>query len=260
MGLLRFTLRFFPLLILFLGGAICVVLSSLIPGEHPVHGSWAMRVYRGWSRVFLALLGVRVSKHGHAVEPGTFLVANHVSWLDILLTAAVFPVRFVSKAEVAKWPVVGFVAKRLGTVFHDRGSNGAAANTSDKMVAVLQSGKSILVFPEGTTTSGVEVRTFHARLYQAAIAADKSAQAVTINYKSECGNPCAVIPYVNGATLIWNLFRIMSLHSAEAEIVVCERVHDVKMPRKALAKITHEHVCHALTELRSPRDPSLPLE
>src|SRR5699024_4154838 len=96
------------------------------------------------------------------------VVSTHSSWLDILVLGWVFNAAFVSKAEVSKWPIVSWFARTGGTVVLARGS-GRTGESSAAIREVLGSGRSVLFFPEGTTTPDPNPRHFHARLFAAAI-------------------------------------------------------------------------------------------
>ena len=116
-------------------------------------------------RFLLRLLGVRLHVSGAiARERPLVIVANHVSWLDILTLTAVAPVRFVSKAEVARWPVIGWLAKLQRSVFLDRGDRATVGSKAGEVIAALRAGDLVVVFPEGTTSDGNRVLPFKSGL------------------------------------------------------------------------------------------------
>ncbi len=115
------------------------------------------------------------------------LVSNHVSWLDIPVLAAVVNPAFLSKAEIRRWPIVGWLAEKAGTLFIERGLHGQAHVAARAMAARLASGRSVLIFPEGTTTDGTQVRRFHGRLLAAAIRAEVGVYPVTLCYRGDAG-------------------------------------------------------------------------
>ncbi|HJV25108.1 MAG TPA: lysophospholipid acyltransferase family protein [Aromatoleum sp.] len=135
-----------------------------------------------WSRRLLAALGVDMEQHGVAITPGSLLVANHISWLDIFVINALAPSAFVSKAEVKAWPVVGWLAARNETVFLRRGSRGHAKIINAEIGALLDGGRNVAIFPEGTTTDGSHVLHFHAALLQPAIEAGHLIQPLAMSY------------------------------------------------------------------------------
>src|SRR5438477_74301 len=123
-----------------------------------------------WSARMLRLLGVTLRPVGAPQLTATLLVANHISWLDILAINAVHPARFVSKADVRAWPLLGWLIECAGTLFIERERKRDALRVVHQVAQALQSGDTIAVFPEGTTSDGQGLLPFHANLLQAAIA------------------------------------------------------------------------------------------
>lgn len=139
------------------------------------------RLAQRWHRRLLAILGLRLRVEGLPLRDPHITVANHVSWLDIPVLGALEPTRFVGKSEIRDWPVAGWLATAAGTFFLRRGSGGTGP-LLDRLVPHLRARGSVVIFPEGTTTDGSEVRPFHARLFGAAVVARCPVQPVTIRY------------------------------------------------------------------------------
>ncbi len=131
------------------------------------HRAEILHAKQRWCLRLLSILGVELRVHGALRGGPVFLVANHVSWLDIPVIAAARPCHFLSKAEVARWPVIGWLARSVGTLFIRRGG-GESRQKAEEIRAHLARGRSILVFPEGTTTDGTGVRRFLPPLFVAA--------------------------------------------------------------------------------------------
>ena len=110
------------------------------------------------------------------------LVANHISWLDILVMHAARHCRFVSKADVRHWPLIGTLATGGGTLYIERESRRDAMRVVHHMAESLKRGEIVAVFPEGTTSDGVALLPFHANLIQAAISADAPVQPVALSF------------------------------------------------------------------------------
>lgn len=140
------------------------------------------RVKQRWSRKLLGVLGVRLDGDVRNAVPGSLIVANHISWLDIFAINALIPAGFISKAEVRRWPVIGWMAAMNETVFLLRGSRGHARTINAIIAAKLAAGRLIAVFPEGTTTDGTHVLHFHAALLQPALAAGHPVVPLAISY------------------------------------------------------------------------------
>lgn len=135
-----------------------------------------------WSAALLDALGVEVEADLTHAVPGALLVANHISWIDIYVINAILPSAFVSKAEVRKWPLIGWLAAKNDTVFLQRGSRGHARVINEQVADILGKGKHVAVFPEGTTTDGRSLLHFHGALIQPALSAGRPVLPVAISY------------------------------------------------------------------------------
>lgn len=141
------------------------------------------RTVERWAREFLQAAGVTLRIEGQPVTQGPLLlVANHQSWLDIPTLHAARHCRFISKAEIAKWPLVGRLASAAGTLFVQRGSRRDTQRTVQAMVQALEQGDILAVFPEGTVGTGRELLPFHGNMLQAAIDADVPVQPVGMTF------------------------------------------------------------------------------
>ena len=123
-----------------------------------------------WSRKLVNRLGVTLEVRGTPHPSAKLVVGNHVSWLDIIAINSVMPSRFVSKAEVASWPIVGRLVTAAGTLYLVRERRRDAMRVLGLMAQALRDGDTVAVFPEGTTGPGGHIMPFHANLLQAAIA------------------------------------------------------------------------------------------
>lgn len=144
-----------------------------------------------WAQGFLVRAGVTLCIKGQPVTQGPLLlVANHQSWLDIPTLHAGQYCRFISKAEIAQWPIVGRLAAAAGTLFIRRGSRRATQRTVQAMVQALQDGDHLAVFPEGTVGNGRDLLPFHGNTLQAAIDADVAVQPVALTFvEGRSGQP-----------------------------------------------------------------------
>jgi 1-acyl-sn-glycerol-3-phosphate acyltransferase len=136
-----------------------------------------------WSAKTLRLLGLRLQVQG-AFRPGAkLLVANHVSWIDIMAIHAVCPeARFVSKADVQHWPLVNRLVTGGGTLYIERERPRDAVRVVHQMAEALRAGDTVAVFPEGTTGDGHTLLPFHANLLQAAIATGMPIQPLALRF------------------------------------------------------------------------------
>jgi len=170
-----------------------------------------------WSRGLCRILGVRLRSCGTPHAGATLFVANHLSWLDIFCIAAVCPTQFLAKQEVADWPLFGWLCRRAGTAFIRRGGDRGASEATEHLVWRLRRGERVLVFPEGTSTTGATVRRFHPRLFQAAILAGYPVQAIALRYPHP-GGIHPLVPFVDDDELLLHLWRLLGETGLVAEL------------------------------------------
>ena len=189
---------------LFIGLAACALVFPFAgPGLRE-------RITRSWSRRLLALCRVRLEPaRGAPALAHALIVANHVSWLDIFVINALNPCRFVAKAEIRAWPVMGWLAAGAGTIFIARGNRRELRQVFKGLVDVLQAGQRVALFPEGTTGVQGQVLPFHANLFEAAVDAGVQVQPYALVYVGADGGYHASIDYVGETTFVDSLFRIL---------------------------------------------------
>lgn len=178
------------------------------------------RTVQAWSREMLAIIGITLRIEGRPPETGpVLLVANHISWLDILVMHAARHCRFVSKAEVRHWPLVGTLATGGGTLYIERESRRDAMRVVHHMAESLKAGDIVAVFPEGTTSDGTQLLPFHGNLLQAAIVVDAPVQPVALRFiDSASGEVSFAARYVDEDTLLSSLWRCLSSPPVQAVV------------------------------------------
>ena len=144
---------------------LTVVLVAILLMQRALRLPGRGNISRAYSRVICALLGVKITVQGAlSTDRAVLVVANHVSWLDILVITATAPTIFVAKSEVAGWPLVGLAARARGTVFVDRKRRHTSDDTSAEIAAQLAEGAAIVLFAEGTSSDGNRVLPFRSAL------------------------------------------------------------------------------------------------
>ena len=169
-----------------------------------------MRV-QAWSLQFLALWGIHLRVQGQPVVAGpALLVANHISWLDILVIHAARYCRFVSKSDIRDWPMLGLLATGSGTLYIERSRRKDALRMVRDMAQALQDGDVLAVFPEGTTSDGLSLLPFHANLIESAIAAQAPVQPLALRFvDARSGEPTLAPCYIGEDTLIASVWRTL---------------------------------------------------
>ena len=169
---------------LLLGAALVAVLPVL-----PRSGRHAAG--RGWARTVLWALGIGLVVHGRLPGRRVLLVANHISWLDVVTVLSVTPARMLAKHEVRRWPLIGPLAAVGGAIFVDRTRPRTLPATVARVATALRAGGMVAVFPEGTTWCGVprvgagcsSAGRFRPAMFQAAIDAEALIVPVNLGYR-----------------------------------------------------------------------------
>ncbi|MEV4557831.1 lysophospholipid acyltransferase family protein [Kitasatospora sp. NPDC049285] len=210
-----------PRRVLRLAGCVSVLFAGVVAVPLVKALAWlpAERLVRVWSRLLLSSLGVSVrpiAVPGKQVG-GSLLVSNHISWLDILLVAAVRPGRMLAKTEVGRWPVLGPLTSWGGTIFIDRDRLRALPETVEEIAVALRRGERVVVFPEGSTWCGRGGGRFRPALFEAAVRADVPVQPLTLRYRTADGASTAPA-FVGEDGLLASLWRVVSVRGLAAEV------------------------------------------
>ncbi|MGQ3052024.1 MAG: lysophospholipid acyltransferase family protein [Roseateles sp.] len=223
-------------------------LARLVP--HVLHGLWIVRRrfrhmtaaqrherIHWWSARTLRILGIELTASGHAPPQGHLLVANHVSWLDIAGIHAVLPqARFVSKADVKHWPVVGELVVGAGTLFIERSSKRDALRVVHQTAAALQAGDCVAVFPEGTTGAGPELLPFHANLLQAAVATGAPVLPVVLRWHEPGERFSTAARFIGDMTLAQSLWAIATARGLGLDVQILPSVATAGQDRRVLGE------------------------
>ncbi|MFD7319617.1 lysophospholipid acyltransferase family protein [Streptomyces sp. NPDC059875] len=198
-----------------LAGVLLAPLAALVPAA----GRRALA--RRWCRLVLRAFGVRLKVTGVPVpaEGPALIVANHISWLDIPLVAAVLPGRMLAKREIRAWPVLGPLAARGGTLFIDRDRLRALPGTVRAMTRAMAGGGRVIVFPEGSTWCGRGGGAFRPAAFQAALDASVPVQPVRLEYR-----PTGPAAFVGDDPLAASLWRIAAARGLTAEIRILDPI------------------------------------
>ncbi|MFT3778024.1 MAG: lysophospholipid acyltransferase family protein [Ottowia sp.] len=177
------------------------------------------RVQR-WARDFLTLWRIDLEVRGQPPAHGPLLlVANHISWLDILVLHAAGFCRFVAKSDVRRWPVIGMLATGAGTLYIQRESRRDALRVVHHMRDALLRGEVVAVFPEGTTSDGTVLLPFHANLIQAAVSAHAPALPVALQFiDGRTGRPSLAPIYIGDQTLVGSIWRTLTTPGTRAVV------------------------------------------
>jgi 1-acyl-sn-glycerol-3-phosphate acyltransferase len=220
---------------------------------------------KAWSRALCAVLRIRVDVIGEPPDSTEewLAVSNHLGYADILVLGSILPVSFVSKAEVARWPLIGFLATLGGTEFVDREDRRSAGRFAERIAARISSGDRILVFPEGTSTRGGEILPFKSVPF-AAVAGSPGRSVLPVYVEvAEIAGKAAVGPardavcWHGDAAFVPHVFRFLGLRGIRYRVVIGLPIPSGDRDRKTLARISRDRVT-ALEKVSERRGRTLP--
>ncbi len=204
---------------------------------------------RKWCKQLLGIFKMHLSVVGaEQIEDAHYLMAaNHISWIDIHVINAFKPHYFVAKAEVASWPIFGWMAKQLGTLFIERSKASSIRKMVPELAAQLGQ-KAICIFPEGTSTDGRQVAPFKPNLFEAAIVANAPVYTLAIQYfELQTGKKTTAPAFIGEMGLLDSIWKLICSPPICAEIRI-----SAKLPllddRKALAELSQSLVAAQLRE------------
>lgn len=234
------------LLLIVLGIGLCVFILSVARGVmRNGREPFGHRTIRWWSKGLLRLFGFRVRRFGEPLDDPALFVCNHTSWLDIELLHTQRAACFVAKAEISRWPLVGWMAASGGTIFHKRGSNHSLATVMKEMTRRMRAGRSVAVFPEGGTGDGHTLRVFHARILQAALDAEAPVQPVALRF-SRNGRRCYDVAFRRGEHFFGNFLRLLGEAPLDAEVHFLAPVPPATEGRKRMAEAARQAIGEVL--------------
>jgi 1-acyl-sn-glycerol-3-phosphate acyltransferase len=231
------------------GGAWCAVRWALSPARRTAGSA---RVLGLWSRGLCRLLGIRVATTGAPARGPVLLAANHIGYLDIVVLASVAPALFVSKSDLAGWPLMGPLAAAVDTLFLDRARPRSAAEVGAGVLTYLDLGRRVIIFPEGTTTRGDIVGPFHAALFEPAVGACARVQGALLAYTPRSPrDPDDLAAWTGEAAFAPHLYRLFRGRGLDATVVFQEK--DARpADRRAAAEGARSWMTGMLGRLRGP--------
>lgn len=232
--------------------ALCVVWFVGLPftwGNVARRKGWRGFVFRAWSRAILRCLAIHVHVRG-TLKPGPcFLVANHLGYADIFVIASQTNAMFVSMAELERWPLFGFMARQIGTIFIDRDKKRGIPTVNAQMDTAFEAGYVVVLFPEGRHSRGADVLPFRPSLLAPAAKGDRPIAFATLRYETGPNDPPAsqAIPWV-GVPIFGQALGLLALERIDAEIVFGDELVRGD-DRKELAQELHARISRAFVPL-----------
>lgn len=210
-----------------------------------------------WSQHLLGILGIRVAVYGETPAAdirACMFVANHVSWIDIWALKQLHPMQFIAKAEIRDWPVIGWLAHQVGTLFIER----TRRHDTGRMVKVAEQallrGECLCFFPEGTTTDGSRLLAFKPGLLQAAINTGGSVIPLAIRYPQADGGINTAIAYHGDITMLQSFLAVLNRRETLVELHFAAPIVASGMERRQLA----DQARRAIASLLDPAQHTAP--
>ena len=229
-------------------GTPLTVLCQTAPGRAIRIGGRSLSeiMLNWWGRTSCRLFGIRRQIRGRLNAGAQLIAANHISWIDIPLLHSIASMGFVAKAEIEQWPVIGYLARVGGSVFHQRGSHDSASGVAAAMTARLNEGGRVAVFPEGGILPGEGIKRFHARMFGPAIVTGVPVQPVMLRYLRD-GHDYHDITFRPGEHFVGNFFRLLAQAPCLAEVCLLPPIDAAGRQRRDLAAETEAAVRAAYT-------------
>ena len=237
------------------------------------------RLNRAYTLLLRTILNIKVTLEGdesHLERGGYVIIANHVSYVDGIVLGSIFPIVFVSKKELRRWPVVGLWNILCGTVFIDRQHKQEIGVTVDEMIVKLKQEANILLFPEGTSSNGERMLPFQPVPLAAPLRSRSIIAPITLAYKSINDRPVSpanrdLIYWYGDMDFISHFWKLLALRSIEVLVsmqpkIECFRYPDNSIGRKKLAEDCYNRVLGRMTtavinaddDAEEEREPRLP--
>lgn len=240
---LRCSLRLILFLLHLVLGLVLTAAFRVRHGEQWHQCRGGQRLIQWWMKNLGRVLGLRIQASGPIQPAPILLVANHVSWLDIVAVDAICPTSFVAKSSVRTWPVIGYLAALSGTRFLARERTSRIYAVIEDLSEQLRNGARVGLFPEGTSSDGKQVGWFHTALFQSAVKAACPIQTVAIQYQRN-GQLDTIAPFIDDDNFVTHLLRVLAAPSTTVRLSFDTVAADDN--RRKLAAACYQQIQQAL--------------
>jgi len=220
----------------------------------PVKRHVITRLVKLFARALINIINIKIKVSGSwpvasKGGSGLFLVSNHLGYIDGFVLGATFPVVYVSKVELKKWPLIGLMTSISGTFFVDRQKNSQVSEYVSGIVRLIKEGNNVLFFPEGTSTDGSQLFNFKSAFFQAPLDAKAPIIPISIVYKTIDGESLSL---QNRDTVYWygdmtfadHFFKLLKSSSVEVEVKLhpAIAISDKEILRKDVSDLTYKTI------------------
>lgn len=204
-----------------------------------------------WSRQLLLLFNVQINMNSCDVIPSSVIISNHVSWMDIFVINSLAPCRFVAKADIASWPLLGWLVKQGGTIFISRGNKADLRRIYQHLIEQIQAGERVAFFPEGATSTQGTLLPFHANLFEAAVHTKVPIQPLALRYLNSAGELHPAVDYAGNTTFVTSLMNVLRNDEIVIELNGLDCIATEGVHRRELANKSRKSIAMALGGCRT---------
>jgi len=237
--------RLIRLVTLIIIGLILAFGSRLLLGQRWYLHSSGMNIVQWWMRSIATVLGLKIDVQGEICARPVLVVSNHISWVDVIAISVASHGIFVAKSDVMSWPIIGRLAAMSGTRFIARETVSSLRKVLDETTRLLKQGTRVVIFPEGTSTSGSQVMRFSSAVFQAPITAGAMVQAVTLQYRRN-GELDRLAPFINDDTFVPHLLRLLQAEGIRVSLTFEKPIPAFGHKRQGLAEYTQGQIVKRL--------------
>jgi len=203
-------------------------------------------LFRHWVEDLKKSMNTRIHVHGSIMKDEGMFVSNHISWLDTIVLNRIKPFSFVARHDLAGWPFLGTFTQRMSSVFIDRSNKFQAYRSIPALEQRLNEGRSVVVFPESTTSDGRGVLPFYPMFYEAAVRTGRAVQPVSIRYTDDMGNQLLEPAFINDDSFNDTLGRIFMVDKVHAHVRFLEPIFASRVGRKKTCQQSREQILMSL--------------
>jgi len=191
-----------------------------------------------WSRGLSKILNIKIKVHGNIDNVNGLIVSNHLSYIDILVTGTVFPLRFTPKSDIADWPFLGWFIRCSKPIWIDRKSRHSSQKALNEFINTLRSNINLIIFPEGTTTDGKNgLLPFKSTTFEAAVKGNLPVYPILIHYKEDTDN---LISWHDDTSLLEHVSKVFGMKKIKTEVHILDPIFPLSKKRKAFSSEVHK--------------------
>lgn len=201
--------------------------------------------FRYWGNDLAYSLNSDIKVVGKALAGPCLYVSNHISWLDTVILNRLTPVSFIARYDLEHWPLLGTFTQRMECVYIDRSNKFQAYRSIPRIEERLNSGRSVQLFPESTTSDGFALLPFYSMFYEAAVRTGVPVQPICISYMDGDGRRVDDPAFINNDTFFDTLSRIMEMDKVYVKIEYLQELSSKELNRKELCQRSFQMISEA---------------